>query len=37
MSLEITPERFGFKTIDMTGRVIDSGEFAPRAAATQSA
>jgi len=36
MSLEITPERFGFKTIDMTGRVIDSGELAPRAT-TQNA
>lgn len=33
MSIEVTPERFGFKTIDIGGRVIDSGELAPRAAA----
>jgi len=33
MSVEITPERFIFKTIDVAGRVIDSGELAPRAAA----
>ncbi|HZF38851.1 MAG TPA: metallophosphoesterase [Blastocatellia bacterium] len=32
MSVEITPERFSFKAIDMTGRVIDSGDLAPRAA-----
>jgi len=32
MSIEITPERFGFKTIDIAGRVIDSGELAPRVA-----
>jgi 3',5'-cyclic AMP phosphodiesterase CpdA len=33
MSVEVTPERFSFKTIDVGGRVIDSGELAPRAAA----
>jgi 3',5'-cyclic AMP phosphodiesterase CpdA len=33
MSIEVTPERFSFKTIDAGGRVIDSGELAPRAAA----
>ncbi|MGH9769896.1 MAG: metallophosphoesterase [Blastocatellia bacterium] len=33
MSIEITPERFSFKTIDLTGRVIDKGELAARAAA----
>ncbi|MGH9935150.1 MAG: metallophosphoesterase [Blastocatellia bacterium] len=33
MSVEITPERFSFKTIDVTGRVIDRGELAPRALA----
>ncbi len=33
MSIEITPERFSFTTIDVAGRVIDVGEVAPRAAA----
>ncbi len=33
MSIEITPERFSFKAIDIGGRVIDSGELAPRVAA----
>ena len=33
MSVEITPERFSFRAIDMAGRVMDSGELAPRAAA----
>jgi Calcineurin-like phosphoesterase len=33
MSVEITPERFSFKAINMAGREIDSGELAPRAAA----
>ena len=33
MSIDVTPERFSFKTIDIGGRVIDSGELAPRAAA----
>jgi hypothetical protein len=33
MSVELTPERFSFKTINITGREIDSGELAPRAAA----
>jgi 3',5'-cyclic AMP phosphodiesterase CpdA len=33
ISIELTPERFSFKTIDMTGRVIDSGELASRAVA----
>jgi Calcineurin-like phosphoesterase len=29
ISVEITPERFSFRTIDETGRVIDSGALAP--------
>jgi len=33
MSVEITPERFNFQTIDVNGRVIDSGELAPRVVA----
>ncbi|MGH9851269.1 MAG: metallophosphoesterase [Blastocatellia bacterium] len=33
MSVEITPERFSFTTIDVAARRIDSGELAPRAAA----
>jgi hypothetical protein len=33
MSVEITPERFSFKTINIAGREIDSGELAPSAAA----
>jgi 3',5'-cyclic AMP phosphodiesterase CpdA len=33
MSIEITPERFSFKAIDVGGRVIDSGELTPREAA----
>ncbi|MCG3163691.1 MAG: 3',5'-cyclic adenosine monophosphate phosphodiesterase CpdA [Acidobacteria bacterium] len=37
MSVEITPEKFSFKTIDLTGRVIDSGELAPRAAVRAAA
>ncbi len=37
MSVEITPERFSFRTIDATGHVVDSGELAPRAAAVLSA
>jgi predicted MPP superfamily phosphohydrolase len=32
ISIEVTPERFDFKTIDATGKVIDSGELASRAA-----
>ncbi len=32
ISVEITPERFSFRTIDIGGRVIDSGEVAPRTA-----
>jgi hypothetical protein len=36
MSVEITPERFSFKAIDMTGRVIDSGDLAPRVATLSS-
>ena len=36
MSIEVTPERFGFKTIDLTGKTIDSGELAPRANARAS-
>lgn len=31
MSIEVTPERFNFKTIDAAGKVIDSGEFMSRA------
>jgi predicted MPP superfamily phosphohydrolase len=31
MSVEITPDRLGFKTIDAAGRVIDQGELEPRA------
>jgi hypothetical protein len=31
MSIEVTPERFNFKTIDATGKVIDSGELVSRA------
>jgi hypothetical protein len=30
MSVEVTPERFSFQSIDVSGRVIDSGEVAPR-------
>ncbi|MGH9752848.1 MAG: metallophosphoesterase [Blastocatellia bacterium] len=37
MSIEITPERFSFKAIDVGGRVIDSGELAPRAMARKVA
>jgi len=37
MSIEITPERFDFKTIDATGKVIDSGELASRAMARGAA
>jgi calcineurin-like phosphoesterase family protein len=33
MSVELTPERFSFKAINIAGREIDSGELAPRAAA----
>ncbi len=33
MSVEVTPERFRFKAIDAMGRVIDSGEVAPKAVA----
>lgn len=36
MSIEITPERFDFKAIDIGGRVIDSGQLAPRALARQA-
>jgi len=31
MSIDVTQERFTFKTIDASGRVIDSGELPPRA------
>jgi 3',5'-cyclic AMP phosphodiesterase CpdA len=30
MSVDLTPERFTFKTIDLAGKVVDSGELAPR-------
>lgn len=30
MSVTITPDRFSFSAIDVTGRVIDSGDVAPR-------
>jgi hypothetical protein len=33
ISVTVTPERFSFATIDVKGRVIDSGELAPRAIA----
>jgi hypothetical protein len=33
MLMEVTPERFSFKTIDVSGRMCDSGEIAPRATA----
>src|SRR5262247_1455118 len=33
MSIELTQDRFSFKTINIGGRVIDSGELAPRSAA----
>lgn len=37
ISVEITPQRFSFKTIDIGGRVIDSGELTPRAVAHEAA
>jgi hypothetical protein len=37
MSVEITQDRLSFKTIDISGRVIDSGEMAPRAVARAAA
>jgi hypothetical protein len=36
MSIEVTRERFSFKTIDVGGRVIDSGELSPRALAREA-
>jgi len=36
MSIEITPERFSFKTIDLAGKVVDSGELASRAGTISS-
>ena len=33
ISIEVTPERFSFKTIDIGGHVIDTGALAPRAMA----
>jgi hypothetical protein len=36
ISIEVTPDRFNFKTIAATGKVIDSGEFASRAAILSS-
>jgi hypothetical protein len=36
MSIELTPDRFNFKAIDMNGKVIDSGELTARAATTLS-
>jgi hypothetical protein len=33
ISVEVTPERFSFKTIDIGGQVIDTGALAPRAMA----
>lgn len=36
ISIEVTQDRFNFKTIDSTGKVIDSGEFASRAATVSS-
>ncbi|MGE0133182.1 MAG: metallophosphoesterase [Blastocatellales bacterium] len=37
MSVAITPQRFSFNTIDVKGRVIDSGELEPRATASNAA
>jgi calcineurin-like phosphoesterase family protein len=36
MSIEVTPERFNFKTIDATGKIIDSGELSSRAVTLSS-
>jgi hypothetical protein len=36
ISIEVTQERFSFKTIDATGKVIDSGELASRSAMLNS-
>ena len=36
ISIEVTPDRFNFKTIDARGKVIDSGDFASRAATLSS-
>jgi hypothetical protein len=36
MSIELTAEKFNFRTIDATGKVIDSGELVSRAATTLS-
>lgn len=36
MLVEVTPERFSFKAIDVYGRVFDSGELAPRASAARN-
>jgi hypothetical protein len=36
MSIEVTPERFNFKTIDARGKVIDSGDLASRATTLSS-
>jgi 3',5'-cyclic AMP phosphodiesterase CpdA len=33
ISVTVTPERFSFRTIDVRGRVIDSGELSPRVVA----
>jgi acid phosphatase len=37
MAVDLTPERFGFTTIDVAGRVIDSGELLARPAAQVAA
>jgi hypothetical protein len=37
MSIEITPERFSFKAIDVGGRAIDAGELTPRPMASGDA
>lgn len=37
MSIEITPDQFSFKALDIGGRVIDSGSLAPRAVARSAA
>jgi hypothetical protein len=37
ISIEVTPERFSFKTIDIGGHVIDTGALAPRALARGAA
>lgn len=37
MAMEVTAERFSFKTLDSTGRVVDSGELQPHLALRKTA